>query len=138
MSRNLSNPATPASATRNRHSFLPDSFTNQKCPSPLVLTSPWTSLDLSLQLNGMANGVTASLSSRTVSMDGLRHGQQQRTLLEKTLQTSFSSLYSPTLGSRNPSFVTMMDASFQNSGKPSYNNSRSIWACQQPFTLKLT
>src|SRR5438045_9185252 len=94
MSRNTSRHATLVSGTKNPLNFLLDFYTNQTCQSCLIRTSPWTSsVHYHLQ-NGMKFGMTLFLYTKTVLMDGLKHGQQVLMLLEKISQTYTSPTYS--------------------------------------------
>src|SRR5438045_3913138 len=136
MSRNNSIHSTLVSGTKSPRNFLPDFYTNQTCQSCLVRTSPWTSSVHYHLHNGMEFGMTLFSYTKTVLMDGLKHGQQVLMLLEKILQTCTSPTYSHRQDYPNPSSATETPNSPPNSGKPLCNASRSNWTCQLPFTHK--
>src|SRR5256884_6391333 len=136
MSRNMSRHATLVNATKSPLTFLPDFYTNQTCQSCLVRTSPWTLLVHYHLHNGTEFGMTLFLYTKTVSMDGLKHGQQVLMLLEKISQTYTSPTYSHRQDYPNPSSATETPNSPPNSGKPLCNASKLNWTCQLPFTHK--
>src|SRR5947208_1559908 len=74
--------------------------------------------------------------TKTVLLDGLKHGQQVLMLLEKISQTCTSPTYSHRQNYPNPSSATETPNSPPNSGKPLCNTSRSNSTCQLPFTHK--
>src|SRR5438046_4425691 len=76
--------------------------------------------------------------TKTILMNGLKHGQQVLMLLEKISQTCTSPTYSHKQDYPNPSSATETPNSPPNSGKPLCNASRSNWTCQLPFTHKQT
>src|SRR5947207_15413832 len=94
MSRNMSRHATLVSGTKSPLNFLPDFYTNQTCQSCLVHTSPWTSSVHYYLHNRTEFGMTLFSYTKTVLMDGLKHGQQVLMLLEKISQTCTSPTYS--------------------------------------------
>src|SRR2546429_1795876 len=94
MSRNTSKHATLVSGTKSPHSFPPDFYTNQTCQSCLVRTSLWT-LSVHYHLHNRTKfGMTLFSYTKTVLMDGLKHGQQVLMLLEKISQTYTLPTYS--------------------------------------------
>src|SRR2546429_5448872 len=117
MSRNTSRRATLVSETKSPRNFLPDFYTNQTCQSCMVRTSPWTSSVHYHLHNGTEFGMTLFLYTKTVSMDGLKHGQQVLMLLEKTSQTCTSLIYSHRQDYPNQSSATETPNSPPNSGK---------------------
>src|SRR5436309_7805636 len=102
MSRNMSRHATLANATKSPLNFLPDFYINQTCQSCLVRTSPWTSSVHCHLHNGTEFGMTLFSYTKTVLMDGLKHGQQVLMLPEKTSQTCTSPTYSHKQDYQNP------------------------------------
>src|SRR6266480_6235384 len=94
MSRNMSKHVTLVSGTKSLPNFLPDFYTNQICQSCLVRTSPWTSSVHYHLHNGTEFGMTLFSYTKTVLIDGLKHGQQVLMLLEKISQTCTSLTYS--------------------------------------------
>src|SRR6266480_3012091 len=136
MFRNMSRHVTLVNETKSPHSYPLDFYTNQTCQSCLVHTSPWTSSVHYHLRNGMEFGMTLFLYTKTVLMNGLKHGQQVLILLEKISQTCTSPTYSHRQDYPNPSSATETLNSPPNSGKPLCNTSRSNWTCQLPFTHK--
>src|SRR6266480_3383402 len=136
MSRNISRHATLVSETKSPRNFLPDFYTNQTCQSCLVRTSPWTSSVHYHLHNGTEFGMTLFLYTKTVLMDGLKHGPRVLMLLEKILQTCTSLTYSHRQDYPNQSSVIETPNSLPNSGKLLYNASKLNWTCQLPFTHK--
>src|SRR5437762_4086731 len=136
MSRNTSRHATLASRTKSPLNFLLDFYTNQTCQSCLVHTFPWTSSVHYHLHNGTEFGMTLFLYTKTILIDGLKHGQQVLMLLEKISQTCTSPTYSHRQDYPNPSSVTETSNLPPNSGKPLCNASRSNSTCQLPFTHK--
>src|SRR5437667_8268604 len=136
MSRNTSRHATLVNATKSPLNFLLDFYTNQTCQSCLIRTSPWTSLVYYHLHNGTEFGMTLFLYTKTILMDGLKHGQQVLMLLEKILQTCTSPTYSHRQDYPNPSSATETLNLPPNSGKPLCNASKLNWTCQLPFTHK--
>src|SRR5437762_11018225 len=94
MSGNTSKHATLVNGTKSSHNFLPDFYTNQTCQSCLEHTSPWTSLVHYHLHNGTEFGMTLFSYTKTILMDGLKHGQQVLIPLEKISQTCTSPTYS--------------------------------------------
>src|SRR5436305_11333900 len=86
----------------------------------------------------MKFGMTLFLYTKTVSMDGLKHGPQVLMLLEKISQTCTSPTYSHKQDYPNPSSAIETPNSLSNSGKPLCNASKLNWTCQLPFTHKQT
>src|SRR5437762_5236306 len=121
MSRNTSKHATLVSGTKSLHNFLPDFYTNQICQSCLECTSPWTSLVHYHLHNGTELGMTLFSYTKTVLMDGLKHGQQVLMLLEKISQTFTSPTYSHKQDYVNPSSAIAIPNSPLNFGKPLCN-----------------
>src|SRR6266480_268873 len=138
MSKNTSRHATLVSGTKSPLNFLPDFYTNQTCQSCLVRTSPWTSSVHYHLRNGMEFGMTLFSYTKTILMDGLKHGQQVLMLLEKISQTCTSLTYSHKQDCLNPSSATETPNLPPNSGKPLCNASKLNWTCQLPFTHKQT
>src|SRR5947207_6162320 len=136
MFRNTSRHATLVNATKSSPNFLPDFYTNQTCQSYLVRTSPWTSSVHYYLHNGTEFGMTLFSYTKTILMDGLKHGQQVLMLLEKISQTCTSPTYSHKQYYPNPSSATETPNSPPNSGKPLCNASKLNWTCQLPFTHK--
>src|SRR5881227_759588 len=136
MSGNTSKHATLVSGTKSPHSFPPDFYTNQTCQSCLVRTSPWTSSVHYHLHNGTEFGMTLFLYTKTVLMDGLKHGQQVLMLLEKISQTYTSPTYSHRQDYPNQSSAIETPNSPLNSGKLLCNTSKLNWTCQLPFTHK--
>src|SRR5947207_8663416 len=124
MSRNMSRHATLVSGTKSPRNSLPDFYTNQTCQSCLVHTSPWTSSVHYHLHNGMEFGMTLFLYTKTILMDGLKHGQQVLMLLEKISQTCTSLTYSHRQDYSNPSSVTETSNLPPSFGKLLYNTSR--------------
>src|SRR5213592_2004642 len=98
MSSNTSRHVTLVNVTKNPLNFLPGFYTNQTCQSCLVRTSPWTSSAHYHLHNGTEFGMTLFLYTKTILMDGLKHGQQVLMLLEKISQTCTSPTYSHKTG----------------------------------------
>src|SRR5437764_6809304 len=86
----------------------------------------------------MEIGMTLFLYTKTILMDGLKHGQQVLMLLKKISQTCTSPTYSHKQDYLNQSSVIKTSNSPPNSGKPLCNASRLNWICPQPFTHKQT
>src|SRR5437764_14559434 len=84
----------------------------------------------------MEIGMTLFLYTKTILMDGLKHGQQVLMLLKKISQTCTSPTYSHKQDYPNPSSVTEIPNLPPNSGKPLCNASKLNWTCQLPFTHK--
>src|SRR5213595_3490454 len=103
MSRNTSRHATLVSGTKSPLNFPPDFYTNQTCQSCLVCTSPWTSSVHCHLHNGTEFGMTLFSYTKTVLIDGSKHGQQVLMLLEKILQTYTLPIYSHKQDYLNPS-----------------------------------
>src|SRR5947207_6882277 len=93
MSRNTSRHVTLVSATKSPPNFLPNFYTNQTCQSYLEHTFPWTSSVHCHFHNGTEFGMTLFSYTKTILMDGLKHGQQVLILLEKISQTCTSPTY---------------------------------------------
>src|SRR5436305_10625353 len=129
---------TLVNATKSPRNFLLNFYTNQTYQSCLERTSPWTSSVHYHLHNGMEFGMTLFSYTKTVLMDGLKHGQQVLMLLEKISQTCTSTTYSHRQDYPNPSSVTEIPNSPPNSGKPLCNALRSNSTCQLPFTHKQT
>src|SRR5436305_7946207 len=138
MSGNTSKHATLVSGTKSPHSFPPDFYTNQICQSCLVRTSPWTSSAHYHLHNGTEFGMTLFSYTKTVLMDGLKHGQQVLMLLEKISQTCTSPTYSHRQDYLSQSSAIETSNSPPSSGKPLCNTSRSNSICPPPFTHKQT
>src|SRR6266480_5386167 len=117
MSRNTSKLATLVNARKSPLNFLLDFYTNQTCQSCLVRTSPWTSSVHYYLHNGTEFGMTLFLYTKTISMDGLKHGPQVLMLLEKISQTCTSPTYSYKQDYPNPSSATETPNSSPNFGK---------------------
>src|SRR2546429_7404730 len=124
MSRNTSRHATLVSGTKSSRNFPLDFYTNQTCQSCLVRTSLWTSSVHYHLHNGTEFGMTLFLYTKTVLMDGLKHGQRVLMLLEKILQTCTSPTYSHKQDYLNPSSVIETPNSPPNSGKLLCNASK--------------
>src|SRR5204863_5278656 len=92
-SRNTSRHATLVSRIKSPRNFLPDFYTNQTCQSCLERTSPWTSSVHYHLHNGTKFGMILFSYTKTILMDGLKHGQQVLMLLEKISQTCTSLTY---------------------------------------------
>src|SRR5438477_4638696 len=86
----------------------------------------------------MKFGMTLFLYTKTVLMDGLKHGQQVLMLLEKISQTCTSPTYSHRQDYPNPSSVIETPNLPPNSGKLLCNASKLNWISQLPFTHKQT
>src|SRR5205809_3114916 len=84
----------------------------------------------------MEFGMTLFSYTKTVLMDGLKHGQQVLMLLEKKSQTCTSPIYSHRQDYLNQSSAIESPNSPPNSGKPLCNTSKLNWTCQLPFTHK--
>src|SRR6266480_1293564 len=125
MSRNTSKHATLVNATKSQLNFLPDFYTNQTCQSCLVRTSSWTSSVHYHLHNGTEFGMTLFLYTKTVLMDGSKHGQQVLILLEKISQTCTSPTYFHRQDYPNPSSAIETLNSPPNSGKLLCNASKS-------------
>src|SRR5436190_10788204 len=138
MSRNTSRHATLVNAIKSQLNFLLDFYTNQTCQSCLVRTSPWTSSVHYHLHNGTEFGMILFSYTKTVLMDGLKHGQQVLMLLEKISQTCTSPTYSHRQDYPNPSSATETPNSPPSFGKPLCNASKLNWTCQLPFTHKQT
>src|SRR5438477_12568608 len=138
MSRNTSKHATLVSGTKSPHSFPPDFYTNQTCQSYLERTSPWTSSVHYYLHNGTKFGMTLFSYTKTVLMDGLKHGQQVLMLLEKISQTCTSLTYFHRQDYLNQSSAIETPNSPPNSGKLLCNTSKLNWTYQLPCTHKLT
>src|SRR5436309_11046802 len=136
MSRNTSRHATLVSGTKSLHSFPLDFYTNQTCQSCLEHTSPWTSSVHYHLHNGTEFGLTLFSYTKTVLMDGLKHGQQVLMLLEKISQTCTSPTYSHKQDYLNPSSATKTPNLPLNSEKLLCNASKLNWTCQLSFTHK--
>src|SRR5437764_12795575 len=121
MSRNMSRHATLVNATKSPLNFLLDFYTNQTCQSCLVHTSPWTSLVHYHLHNGTEFGMTLFLYTKTILMDGLKHGQQVLMLLEKISQTCTSPTYSHRQDYPNPSSATETPNPPRTHRQPFYN-----------------
>src|SRR6266480_150766 len=121
MSKNMLRHATLVNGTKSLLNFLLDFYTNQTCQSCLVRTSPWTSLVHYHFHNGTEFGMTLFLYTKTILMDGLKHGQQVLMLLEKISQTCTSHTYSHRQDYPNPSSAIEIPNSPPNSGKPLCN-----------------
>src|SRR5947199_6823239 len=136
MSRNTSKHATLVSGKKSPLNFLPDFYTNQTCQSCLVRTSPWTSSVHCCLHNGMEFGMTLFSYTKTILIDGLKHGQQVLMLLEKISQTCTSPTYSHRQDYPNPlSAIETLNLP-PNSGKLLCNASKLNWTYQLPFTHK--
>src|SRR5438045_9313242 len=133
MSRNMSRHATLVSGTKSPLNFLLDFYTNQTCQSCLVRTSPWTSSVHYHLHNGTEFGMTLFSYTKTVLIDGLKHGQQVLMQLEKISQTCTSSTYSHRQDYPNPSSATETPNLPPNSEKLLCNTSKLNWTCQLPF-----
>src|SRR5438874_13457408 len=121
----MSRHVTLVSGTKSPHNFPLNFYTSQTCQSCLEYTSPWT-LSVHYHLhNGTEFGMTLFLYTKTILMDGLKHGQQVLMPLEKISQTCTSPTYSHRQDYLNPSSVIETQKSPLNSGKPSCNASRS-------------
>src|SRR5437763_10637418 len=138
MSRHTSKHATLVSGTKSPPSFPPDFYTSQTYQSCLEHTSPWTSLVHYHLHNGTEFGMTLFLYTKTILMDGLKHGQQVLMLLEKISQTCTSPTYSHRQDYLNQSSAIETPNSPPNSSKPLCNASKLNWTCQLPFTHKQT
>src|SRR5436189_3026303 len=137
MSRNTSRHVTLVSGTKSPLNFLPDFYTNQTCQSCLKCTSPWTSSVHYHLHNGTEFGMTLFSYTKTILMDGLKHGQQVLMLLEKISQTCTSPTYSHRQDYPNQSSSAIETPNSPlNSGKPLCNASKLNWTCQLPFTHK--
>src|SRR5436305_1422888 len=86
----------------------------------------------------MEFGMTLFSYTKTISIDGLKHGQQILMLLEKISQTCTSPIYSHRQDYLNPSSVTKTSNLPLNSGKPLCNTSRSNLTYLLPFIHKQT
>src|SRR6266513_21649 len=84
----------------------------------------------------MEFGMTLFLYTKTVLMDGLKHGQQVLMLQEKISQTYTSPTYSHRQDYSNQLSATETPNSPPNSGKLLCNTSKLNWICQLPFTHK--
>src|SRR3989440_9218532 len=129
MSGNTSKHATLVSRTKSPHSFPPDFYTNQTYQSCLECTSPWTSSVHYHLHNGTKFGMTLFSYTKTILMDGLKHGQQVLTPQEKISQTCTSLTYSHRQDYPNPSSVIETPHSPPNFGKPLCNTSKLNWMC---------
>src|SRR6266480_5755753 len=125
MSSNTSRHATLVSGTKSPRNFPLNFYTNQTCQSCLVRTSPWTSSVHYHLHNGTEFGMILFLYTKTVLMDGLKHGQQVLMLLEKISQTCTSPTYSHKQDYLNQSSVTEIPNSPPNSKKLLCNTSKS-------------
>src|SRR5437667_9928663 len=129
MFRNMSRHATLVSETKSPHNFPPDFYTNQTCQSYLEHTSLWTSSVHFHLHNGMEFGMTLFLYTKTVLMDGLKHGQQVLMQLEKISQTYTSPTYSHRQDYLNQSSAIETPNSPPNSEKLLCNVSKLNWIC---------
>src|SRR5436305_4670891 len=129
---------TLVNATKSPRNFLLNFYTNQTYQSCLERTSPWTSSVHYHLHNGTEFGMTLFSYTKTVLMDGLKHGQQVLTLLEKISQTCTSPTYSHKQDYPNPSSAIETPNLPPNSGKPLCNALKLNWTCQLPFTHKQT
>src|SRR5437763_14359182 len=132
MSKNMLRHATLVNATKSPLNFLSDFYTNQTYQSCLVRTSPWTSSVHYYLHNGTEFGMTLFLYTKTILMNGLKHGQQVLMLQEKISQTCTSLTYSHRQDYLNPSSATETPNSPPNSAKSLCNTSRSNSTCQLP------
>src|SRR2546421_10814147 len=138
MSRNTSRHATLVSGTKSPRNFSPAFYTNQTCQSCLEHTSPLTSSVHCLLHNGTEFGMILFSYTKTILMDGLKHGQQILMLLEKISQTCTSPTYSHRQDYPSQSSAIETPNSPPNSGKPLCNALKLNWTCQLPFTHKQT
>src|SRR5213078_2456926 len=129
MSRNTSRHATLVSETKSPLNFLPDFYTNQTCQSCLVHTSPWTSSIHYHLHNRTEFGMTLFSYTKTVLIDGLKHGQQVLILLEKISQTCTSLTYSHIQDYPNPLSAIETLNSLLSSEKLLFNASRLNSIC---------
>src|SRR5437667_1850046 len=124
MSSNTSKLATCINATKSSLNFPPDFYINQTCQSCLEHTSPWTSSVHCLLHNGMEFGMILFSYTKTILMDGLKHGQQVLMLLEKISQTYTSPTYSHRQDYLSLSSAIETSNSPPNSEKPLCNTSK--------------
>src|SRR5438874_7935669 len=129
MSGNTSKLATHVNATKSLLNFPLDFYTNQTCWSCLERTSPWTSSVYYHLHNGTEFGITLFSYTKTILIDGLKHGQQILMLLEKISQTCTSPTYFHRQDYLNQSSAIETPNSPPNSGKPLCNTSKSNSTC---------
>src|SRR5436305_5804089 len=124
MSENTSKLVTRVNTIKSLLNFSPDFYTNQTCQSCLEHTSPWTSSVHCLLHNGTEFGMILFSYTKTILMDGLKHGQQILMLLEKISQTCTSPTYSHRQDYPSQSSAIETPNSPLNSGKPLCNVSK--------------